>query len=839
MKKILFLLLVTISSYAQTYQNPTFGTVTTKTATEVSTSNFVATVEPDGKIGKRNAYITDREKIIFESKFVSTAGLTVNGAFTIVGTGLKSPASGTFGSTNFYYPKRTDLDKDVTRAVVTINNSSSVFGLIRKPFTAGAVGGTKASINGATNTIAIYKGWLGTDTNPGVSISATIPFSLVVGKQYLLELRKLSAGIKTFSITDISNQQTFSITGNNEVDFSGSGWDYPGASFESGDITFNYFSFGSELPANGLIMFSGDSFTEGASVATLGLGSYNKRWDKFAYDALQGDAIISGKGGDTALDLLNRNDIDFFKSRYHMFLIGANDNTYSTWKTSYDAFIAKILANGQIPILVTIAPRADRQVFINTANDYIKSLGYKVINFAKAISLNNDEVTLDPALYLPDNVHPNLAGHVKLYNQLRIDFPLLFDKDNNLYNTNNLGSFTTISENNEGIEIKDGINNTYGKARMNNGRFNIFSFDNVASAYLPIVLACNASNPSPPPSPTGRVCVGTIIDDGVNQLQINGSTSTKGISSSIATYRAQSSLNRPVSVTSGVIAVGGEQFNGGNASSVDSNVTYASVEGFGISGTAGSESGGLSIYTKLSGTLTERVRFHSSGGVSIGNTTDTGAGTLNVTGAVFAPTATAGTNTTQVATTAFVTSADNLKANLAGSNSFTGQNTFTNTTGSGLLVNNGSTTYGQRIVNTGVSSLGLNLESNTGATGDLAVFTKNGVTTAKIDQNGNYVKTGGTADQALTAAGGVMTILTGSASLDFPSTAANSEANLTMTVTGAAVGDVISIGSPAPATFTTYFAFVSSTDTVTVRFRNSTVSAMDPVAATFKVKIFK
>jgi len=50
MKKILFLLLVTISSYAQTYQNPTFGTVTTKTNTESATANRISVQETDGKI---------------------------------------------------------------------------------------------------------------------------------------------------------------------------------------------------------------------------------------------------------------------------------------------------------------------------------------------------------------------------------------------------------------------------------------------------------------------------------------------------------------------------------------------------------------------------------------------------------------------------------------------------------------------------------------------------------------------------------------------------------------------------------------------------------------------
>lgn len=52
MKKILFLLLVTISSYAQTYQNPTFGTVKSMTAPTVSTTPALGTIEANGTISK-------------------------------------------------------------------------------------------------------------------------------------------------------------------------------------------------------------------------------------------------------------------------------------------------------------------------------------------------------------------------------------------------------------------------------------------------------------------------------------------------------------------------------------------------------------------------------------------------------------------------------------------------------------------------------------------------------------------------------------------------------------------------------------------------------------------
>lgn len=49
---ITLLILVTIASYGQTYQNPTFGTVTTKTAPTTTTDPYVGTINSDGKIGK-------------------------------------------------------------------------------------------------------------------------------------------------------------------------------------------------------------------------------------------------------------------------------------------------------------------------------------------------------------------------------------------------------------------------------------------------------------------------------------------------------------------------------------------------------------------------------------------------------------------------------------------------------------------------------------------------------------------------------------------------------------------------------------------------------------------
>jgi hypothetical protein len=82
--------------------------------------------------------------------------------------------------------------------------------------------------------------------------------------------------------------------------------------------------------------------------------------------------------------------------------------------------------------------------------------------------------------------------------------------------------------------------------------------------------------------------------------------------------------------------------------------------------------------------------------------------------------------------------------------------------------------------------------------------------------------------------------LKGSATLDFPSTSSNGASDLTITVTGAADGDVVSLGIPnASATIGLFFAWVSATNTVTVRFHNTSGGSTNPVSGTFKVIVTK
>ena len=80
--------------------------------------------------------------------------------------------------------------------------------------------------------------------------------------------------------------------------------------------------------------------------------------------------------------------------------------------------------------------------------------------------------------------------------------------------------------------------------------------------------------------------------------------------------------------------------------------------------------------------------------------------------------------------------------------------------------------------------------------------------------------------------------LTGSATLDFPSIAADDEDELTISVTGASVGDAVSLGAPAAIEAgLVWVGYVSAADTVTVRVRNTTAGAIDPASATWKASV--
>lgn len=100
-----------------------------------------------------------------------------------------------------------------------------------------------------------------------------------------------------------------------------------------------------------------------------------------------------------------------------------------------------------------------------------------------------------------------------------------------------------------------------------------------------------------------------------------------------------------------------------------------------------------------------------------------------------------------------------------------------------------------------------------------------------LNPNGNRVSFG------YLGAGRLATVRA-AAPLDFLSVAAGATAELTVSVTGAVVGGVVSLGPPASLEAgLVAFGRVSAADTVTVRLLNTTGSAIDPASATWAAEV--
>lgn len=84
-------------------------------------------------------------------------------------------------------------------------------------------------------------------------------------------------------------------------------------------------------------------------------------------------------------------------------------------------------------------------------------------------------------------------------------------------------------------------------------------------------------------------------------------------------------------------------------------------------------------------------------------------------------------------------------------------------------------------------------------------------------------------------------VISASAALDFPNTLAQTSSDLTIAMTGAALGDAVMLGVPnaAVGANSAFTAWVSAADVVTVRFNNYSALAINPALATFRVAVMQ
>jgi hypothetical protein len=132
--------------------------------------------------------------------------------------------------------------------------------------------------------------------------------------------------------------------------------------------------------------------------------------------------------------------------------------------------------------------------------------------------------------------------------------------------------------------------------------------------------------------------------------------------------------------------------------------------------------------------------------------------------------------------------------------------------------------------------------------GILSFYTTNGTALTQrttINASGVLAHTGNATVSGTFRVGGgttVTNILSATATLDFPSIAADSFADLTITVTGAVSGDTV-IANPIAGSAiadVSYDAWVSAANTVTIRAtNNSSTTARDPASGTFRATVIR
>jgi hypothetical protein len=170
-----------------------------------------------------------------------------------------------------------------------------------------------------------------------------------------------------------------------------------------------------------------------------------------------------------------------------------------------------------------------------------------------------------------------------------------------------------------------------------------------------------------------------------------------------------------------------------------------------------------------------------------------------------------------------------------------------------LGINGSSSTFGNDGTRQGIEML---MDTRQGTADPLRIFVHpigstqydalhiTNVGKIQFPQYSSSVSGTATYNLSVDASGNVITTsvpLSNSASLNFPSTSAQNSSDLTITVTGAALNDLVVLGVPNGSVNanTCYTAWVSATNTVTVRFNNYSSGAIDPASGTFNVRILK
>lgn len=203
----------------------------------------------------------------------------------------------------------------------------------------------------------------------------------------------------------------------------GLGYDYPAVTITQGKIYLSKLTLLAPYSDKCYLYIVGDSITEGVPV---------KQKDAWAYKvaSIVPNTVISGRGGGGMPGVLAKlnSEVEELKPKFVMVTVGTND--YDT-VSNLPTLVTNIKDKGAIPIINCVpcypAGTSTAIKLKTTINNAILALGEKCVRFDIATSLNYALQEPDESLYVSDKIHPNEAGHLRMFTRVQIDMPELFN----------------------------------------------------------------------------------------------------------------------------------------------------------------------------------------------------------------------------------------------------------------------------------------------------------------------------------------------------------------------------------------------------------------------------
>lgn len=329
--------------------------------------------------------------------------LTLSNFLNIGGGIIEASGIGDF-SRKAYYDVDTCINNFFKVWRVRSTSASFEFGIGKD--SGGSTSGTMITFDSSNN--VKINSWV--TTNTLVNTTPITGFSLTQNIWYDIFWRK-SGYTYTIEIREVSGPGVFSTTYSwpTQSVLPGNGYGKPTLIAISGTIQAIDFSF-SNNNLNAEFCVWGDSFTEGSAYAQY----YESRWVKQVRDAIGvGSVFAAGRGGETILTLASRFSSELswtINPKYVILAIGTNAVSNASFVSQLNIMLNLVATKRAIPILTTCV-RTQQQANIDANNAWVRSSGYRHIEFANALTTDQNNNVWKPGFVGPDLIHPTDLGN--------------------------------------------------------------------------------------------------------------------------------------------------------------------------------------------------------------------------------------------------------------------------------------------------------------------------------------------------------------------------------------------------------------------------------------------